>query len=102
MGNATRSGDRYDRSPSIMRIGRTLHISLSFKGLHLSSECRRMSSDGVGEVAHPHRTVVNDLAQHRNRSNADSDTRTNSDQTIKSLASSDTTQRSHFLAQTTK
>jgi hypothetical protein len=91
MGNPTRSGDRYDRCSSIMRIGRPFDVPLGFKGLHLSGERRRMCSNGIGEIAHTHRTVVDHLAQNSNGCHTNCDARTNRNQSIKSLAPCDAT-----------
>jgi acyl dehydratase len=74
-----------------MRIGRTLHISLSFKSLHLSGECRWVRPHGIGEVAHAHRTVVDHLAQNSNGRHTNRDARTNRNQSIKTLAPCDAT-----------
>jgi hypothetical protein len=81
-----------------MRIGRSFDVPLSFKGLHLASECSRMRSNGVGEVAHAHWTVVDDLAQDCDRRHTNRDARTNGNQSIETLASCNATQRAHFIA----
>jgi hypothetical protein len=61
-----------------------------------------MCSNGIGEVAHSHRTVADDLAQNSNCRHTDRDARTNRNQSIKTLAPCNATQGSHLVAQATK
>jgi hypothetical protein len=50
-----------------------------------------MCSNGIGEIAHTHRTVVDHLAQNSNGCHTNCDARTNRNQSIKTLAPCDAT-----------